>query len=274
MTRKKATNVAIEIILWFFSLLVFIPLYFIIINSLKSQGEVAGSLSVAFPNKLMFENYWVVLQDGKMLQAFLNSAIYSVFSAALCCILAALAAYIIVRRNNKLNRTIFNLFLIGMIAPVNMVTTYSVMKSLSLINTRYGLVLLYAASFLPFSILLYKGFVSNLPKSLDEAAIIDGAGPIRLFVTIIFPLLKPVTVTVAMLNFVNCWNDFMFPLYFTSDSTKWGVVLTLYQYLGQFFSSKQYLFSAATIIVIPTLIVYLLGQKYIISGMTAGAVKG
>jgi len=274
MTKSRMTKVITEVILWVFTLIVFIPIFFIVINSLKSQGEVSGSLSMALPQKFLFSNYLTVLGDGKMPNAFLNSFIYSGFSVALTCLLSALAAFIIVRRDTKFNKVIYTLFLVGMIAPLNMVTTYYVMKTLGLVNTYHGLILLYAASYMPFSILLYRGFVANLPKSLDEAAIIDGAGPVRLFFTIVFPLLKPVTVTVAVLNFVSCWNDFMFPLYFTTDSHKWGVVLMLYQYLGQFFSSKQLMFSAATIIIIPTLIIYLFGQKYIISGMTAGAVKG
>jgi len=274
MTKAKSTKIITEIILWIFTLVVFIPIFFIIINSLKSQGEVSGSLSIALPQKFLFSNYLTVLSDGKMPQAFVNSFIYSGFSVILTCLLSALAAFIIVRRDTRMNKILYTLFLVGMIAPLNMVTTYYVMRTFGLVNTYHGLILLYAASYMPFSILLYRGFVTNLPKSLDEAAIIDGAGPLRLFFTIVFPLLKPVTVTVAVLNFVNCWNDFMFPLYFTTDSHKWGVVLILYQYLGQFFSNKELMFSAATLIVIPTLIIYLFGQKYIISGMTAGAVKG
>lgn len=274
MKRRKTWDIATEILLWVFTLIVFLPIIFIVINSLKSHGEVSGDLTMQLPKQLMFSNYVNVLSDGKMPMAFLNSFIYATFSVILTCILSSAAAFIITRRENRLNKAIFFLFMVGMIAPVNMVTTFYVMKTLSLVNKYQGLILLYAASFMPFSIFLYRGFIKNLSQSLDEAAIIDGAGPIRLFFQIIFPLLKPVTVTVAILNFVLCWNDFMFPLYFTIESNKWGVVLTLFQYTGQYVQDKQLLLAASCAIIIPTVIVYLLGQKYIISGMTAGAVKG
>jgi raffinose/stachyose/melibiose transport system permease protein len=274
MKKKTLIKIIIEVFLWAMTLLVFVPLYFVIINSLKSSGEVAGALTANFPSVFHFENYKEILKGGRMFTAFGNSITYATCSIAVTCILASMASFIIVRKNNRINTWFFNLFLVGMIAPTNIVTSFLVMKSLHLINTYYGIVLIYAASYLPFSIFLYKGFINNLPRDLDEAAIVDGTGPIRLFAQIIFPLLKPVTVTVLVLNFVTCWNDFLFPLYFTTESKKWGVVLTLFQYTGQFVSSKNLLFAAATLIIIPTLIIYLLGQKYIIAGMTAGAVKG
>ncbi|MDG0791541.1 ABC transporter permease subunit [Cohnella ginsengisoli] len=113
-----------------------------------------------------------------------------------------------------------------------------------------------------------------MSASIDEAATVDGAGPWRRFYGIIFPMLKPVTMTAIVINFVNCWNDFIYPLYFITHSDKWGTILQLFQFIGAFRSQYELLFAGAMTIVLPTIIVYLLGQKYIISGMTSGAIKG
>lgn len=274
MKKNNILKIVSEIFLWAMTLIILVPLYFVVINSLKSGPEVVGNLNMNLPQEFHFENYSTVLRGSNMLRTFGNSIIYSGFSTLLTSILAAMASFIIVRRENRLNSVIFNMFLVGMIAPANMVTSFWVMKTLGLINTYHGIIMIYSAMYLPFSIFLYRGFLSNLPKDLDEAAIVDGAGPLKMFFTIIFPLLKPITVTVLVLNFVSCWNDFLFPLYFTTESNKWGVVLILFQYIGQFVSNKELLFAAATLIIIPTIVVYFFGQKYIISGMTAGAVKG
>jgi raffinose/stachyose/melibiose transport system permease protein len=274
LKKIGSANLIIEALLWAATLLVIIPLYYVIINSLKPASDVAGSMTASLPAALHFENYSNVLKGKNMLGSFLNSFIYAAFSTLLTCILASMASFVIVRRKNRFNKTMFYLLLVGMIAPLNMVTTFWVMKSLNLINTYQGMILLYAALYLPFSIFLYKGFINNLPIELDEAAIVDGASPLRTFFSIVFPLLKPVTITVVVLNFVNCWNDFLFPLYFTTESKMWGVVMMLFQFIGQFVSSKNLLFAASTLVIIPTLIIYIFGQRYIISGMTAGAVKG
>jgi raffinose/stachyose/melibiose transport system permease protein len=274
MKKQKKADRVIEFLLWAGALIVIVPIVFIIINSLKSAPEIAGELTISLPKSLHFENYIEVIKGGKLFQSFFNSFIYSIGSVMLTCILAAFAAFVIVRRNTKYNKIIFYFFLMGMIAPSNIVTMFKVMNGLKLINTYSGMIMIYIGVFLPFSIYLYNGFIKGIPKELDESAMIDGAGAITLFMKIIFPLLKPVTVTIFVLNFAACWNDFYYPLYFTTSSQKWGVVLLLYQYTGQYIMEKNLLFAAATIIILPTLIVYIFGQKYIIDGMTAGAVKG
>ncbi|WP_373233184.1 carbohydrate ABC transporter permease [Cohnella sp.] len=273
MKRKSATRTVIEVALWLSTLLIFIPLYFVIVNSLKSATEVQ-MLTAKLPTVFHFENYKTVLQNANVPRAFLNSAIFSFSSIIVCAVFSSMASYILVRRKTRTNGLIFNLFLVGMIAPMNMVTTFKLMKALNLINTYSGIILLYAASFMPFTIFLYNSFIRNLPADLDEAAVVDGAGPIRRYASILFPLLKPVTVTAMVINFVTCWNDFVLPLYFVTQSDKWGVILQLYQFIGAYYSRHDLLFAGAMLIMAPTLIVYLLGQKYIISGMTAGAVKG
>ncbi|MCG7381690.1 carbohydrate ABC transporter permease [Paenibacillus sp. ACRRY] len=273
MSKRYAPKFLIEIMMWALTLVIFLPLYFILVNSLKDGMEVSA-MSIGLPSVFHWENYLEVFRTGDIGPAFMNSLIFSFGSIIICSVLSAMASYIIVRRKSRINAIIFNLFLIGLIAPMNMVTTFQFMKALHFINTYHGLILLYAAYFMPFTIFLYNGFIRNLPVDLDEAATIDGAGPLYRFFVVIFPLIKSVTVTALVINFVNCWNDFMFPLYFVTQTDKWGVVLLLFQFTGTFYGQDQLLFASALVIMVPTLIVYLFGQKYIISGMTAGAVKG
>ena len=127
---------------------------------------------------------------------------------------------------------------------------------------------------LPFAVFLIYGFVSKIPVELDEAAIIDGCGSLRLFSYIVLPLLKPAVATVIVLTFLNTWNEFVSPLYFLSSSTKWPMTLSVYNFFGMYFKDWNLVCADIVLTSLMVIIVYLAGQKYIVSGMTAGAVKG
>ena len=127
---------------------------------------------------------------------------------------------------------------------------------------------------IPFSVFLIYGFIAKIPADLDEAGIIDGCSSIRLFTTIIFPLLKPAVATASVLCFLNNWNEFVSPLYFLSSSTKWPMTLSVYNFFGMFFKDWNLVSADIVMTSIPVIVIYLIGQKYIVSGMTAGAVKG
>jgi len=163
---------------------------------------------------------------------------------------------------------------LGITMPVNYVALTKVMMFLTLNNTRLGIVLLYTAMQLPFSVFLIHGFVAKLPAELDEAAVIDGCSPVRLFVSVILPLLKPAIATVIVLTFLNTWNEFVSPLYFLSSSSKWPMTLSVYNFFGMYFKDWNLVCADILLTSLPVILVYLLGQKYIVSGMTAGAVKG
>jgi len=160
------------------------------------------------------------------------------------------------------------------VAPINYIATVKVLQLLHIINTYIGAILLYTAQFIPFTVFIYYGFIGSIPRNLDEAAMIDGSRGIKLFFQIIFPLLKPVTMTAVVINALNCWNDFIVPLYFLNSSDKWGVVMRMYNYFSQFVSSWNLVCSVMIVTMLPIIILYIIGQKYLISGMTAGAVKG
>jgi raffinose/stachyose/melibiose transport system permease protein len=263
----------IGVIAWFLSLLVIIPFLLVIINSLKTSQE-ASTFNMLLPETFQWGNYWKVIEQAKMFRSFVNSFILAFFPTVICIIVSAMAAFVISRNKDKWNNIFYKFFFLGLIAPVNYVTTVGVLNALKLLNTYMGAILLMTATGIPFAIFLFYGFISSVPKEMDEAGIIDGCGLNRLFLNIILPILKPVTITVFVLNFLGAWNDFMTPLYILNQSSQWGMVLAIYNFYGQYSMDWNLVCAAIILTISPILIIYVLGQKYIISGMTAGAVKG
>ncbi|MDD3212841.1 MAG: carbohydrate ABC transporter permease [Eubacteriales bacterium] len=271
--RKLAAKWSISVLMWVLVLLIVVPLAMIVFNSLKSVNESAV-MSLALPTSVHFENYAQVLSDGKLFRSFFNSVFLSVFSATLSVFLSSLAAFTLSRNRSRFNHFIYIVFLVGLVAPVNYIMTVRVLQVFGIINTYTGAILLYTAQFIPFTVFIYYGFISQVPRALDEAALIDGCGSSRMFFSVIFPLLKPVTSTAMILNLLNCWNDFIIPLYFLNSSRKWGMVMMMYNYFSKFVSSWNLVCAAMMINILPIVLIYVFGQKYLVAGMTAGAVKG
>ena len=147
-------------------------------------------------------------------------------------------------------------------------------RPLGLYGEKIGLVFVYAAIYLPFSVMLYSSFIKTLPVELDEAGVIDGTTGFNLFWRIIFPLLRPATMTVGVLAFMWVWNDFQYPLYLLNSSGKWTLPLSVYSFYGQYSRSWNLVCADMVIVSIPVVLIYIFAQRYIVSGMTAGAVKG
>lgn len=272
--KRTLVTIITNAIAWIISLICLIPLLLIVFNSFKDKLSAAKmDLKLpAFP--LQFENFSVVIEKGKLVQSFFNSMIYSTGSVALCLILSALAAYVLSRNATKLNSFLYMFIVLGITMPINYVALTKVMMFFHINNTRVGIILLYAAMQIPFSVFLMHGFVARIPIELDEAAVIDGCGPIRLFFIIVLPLLKPALATVVVLTFLNTWNEFVSPLYFLGSSEKWPMTLSVYNFFGMYFKDWNLVCADILLTSLPVIIVYLLGQKYIVSGMTSGAVKG
>lgn len=257
----------------FVCLLVIVPLYLVITNSLKESAQ-ARTMSAALPDTLHFENFITVVERGKLAQTFVNSMLYATSATIISTILASMAAYTLSRNKTRLNRFVYFFFVMGIAMPLNFFTLTKIMQITHLINTQAGIIVLYAATQIPFNVFLIYGFVDAIPRELDEAAIIDGCGPFRLYFSVIFPLLVPVVVTAGVLNFVGIWNDFLLPLYYLNNSAYWPMTLAVYNFFGQFQQDWNLVSADILLTVLPVLIIYLLGQRYILSGLTAGAVKG
>jgi raffinose/stachyose/melibiose transport system permease protein len=273
MKRKTVTNILYAASLWICSLIILYPLAMVLVTSFKTYGE-ANFLSISLPKVMMFSNYSKVFNDGKILQSLFNSTFISVLSVALIVLLSAMLSYILVRRKSRINRFIHKIMTFGIIAPFAALPTIQLLKTLDIYGSRISLVFVYTALFMPFSSILYCSFIPTIPVDIDESAVLDGCSGFRLFFKIIFPLLLPVTVTVAMLNFMWVWNDFQYPLYLLNSSSKWTLPLSVYNFFGQYNRSWHLVCADVVMVSLPVVFIYLFAQKYIVSGMTAGAVKG
>ena len=271
--KGKLSAILTNVIAWAISAVCMIPLLLILFNSLKNSNA-ASDMNLKLPGSIEWSNFLNVIEKGKLGASFANSILYSVCSVAVCVLLAAMAAYVLSRNGSKFYRVIYMYLVLGITMPINYVALTKVMMFLHINNTRLGIILLYAAMQLPFSVFLIHGFVARIPRELDEAAVIDGCGSTRLFISIILPLLKPALATVIVLTFLNTWNEFVSPLYFLSSSDKWPMTLSIYNFFGMYFKEWNLVCADILLTSLPVILVYLAGQKYIVSGMIAGAVKG
>ena len=213
-------------------------------------------------------------RDYIVITAFVNSTIITVFSVTGIVILAAMMAFVLQRRKNKWTTVINVVMLSGLIIPPAVVPTIYVMQQLELFKTIHGLVLVEIAYGLAFSVLLFQAFISTIPRELDEAAVIDGAGPLTLFFRVVLPLLKPIVITVVVVQTVFVWNDFQSALYFLPGDENATVQLTLYNFQSQYNTSTNLLFMDILLITVPPLLLFMFFQKQIVAGITAGSVKG
>ena len=273
--KKKQINSLLSTVFgWIFSLIVLIPFAVILINSFKNERE-AVSMSLSFPKEgWIWDNYRIVIREGNMLRALFNSLLLSCMCVLICITISAMAAFVIHRRKTMLHTAVFYLFFAGLIAPMNYITTLQILKRVHLSGTYTGIIIVYAAMGIPFAAFLFYNFMSNIPVELDEASVIDGAGTGRLFFQVIFPLLRPITITASTLTFISSWNDFITPLYILNSSKKWGMILTVYNYWGFLSQDWGKICAVIVLTLMPILILYICMQKYIIAGMASGAVKG
>ena len=259
------------------SVIVFlVPFAFIFLTAIKDRKE-ARLREFSWPSTVhLWDNLTAVIKarDYMLLTAFMNSIILTVASVILMVVFGAMVGFVLQRRPGPWSRYVNFLVLAGLIIPPAVVPTIWVLQSLGLFKTLHGLVLIEVAYGLSFSVLLFRAFIATIPRELDEAAIMDGAGPIRLFFQIILPLLRPVTVTVVVVQSVTIFNDFTNPLYYLPGKENVTVQLTLYNFQSMFDTQYNLLFMNILLITIPPLLIFLFFNRQIVAGMTAGAVKG
>jgi raffinose/stachyose/melibiose transport system permease protein len=253
-----------------------VPFAFIVLTAMKTRQD-AAELRFSWPHQFQFvQNLVDVVQarDYMLIIAFINSTILTVASVTIMVVLAAMVAFVLQRRQSRWNGLITFLVLSGLIIPPAVVPTIWVLQRLGLFRTMPGLILVEVAFGMSFCVLLFRAFIATIPRELDEAAIIDGAGPLRLFFRVIFPLLRSVVVTAVVVQSVTVWNDFVNPLYFLPGDQNATVQLTLYNFSSQYNTQFNLLFTNILLITIPPLLMFLVFNRQIVAGMTAGAVKG
>jgi raffinose/stachyose/melibiose transport system permease protein len=273
-TRRHVWPGLLGIVL--FAIVFLVPFAFIFFTAAKTQTE-AGELQFSLPTTwALVQNFRDALaaRDYMLIIAFINSTILTVASVTILVVLSAMVAYVLQRRQSRWNGVVNLLVLSGLIIPPAVVPTVWVLQKLGLFKTLGGLILIEVAFGLSFCILLFRAFIATIPRDLDEAAIIDGARPTRLFFKVIFPLLRSVMMTVIIVQSVVIFNDFANPLYFLPGDENATVQLTVFNFQSQFNTQYNLLFADILLITIPPLLMFLFLNKRIVEGLTAGAVKG
>ena len=253
-----------------------LPFLFTFFMAVKTKKEAALML-FSWPSEWHF---WANLtevvkaRNYMLLLAYFNSTVITVAAVAGLVVMGAMVGYVLHRRPSGWNRLIYAGVLMGLMVPPAIVPTIWVLQGLGLFKTIHGMVLIQIAYGLAFSVLLYRSFIATIPRDLDEAAIIDGAKPWAIFFKVILPLLKPVTVTLIVVQSIAIFNDFTNPLYYLPGKENVTVQLTLFNFQSQFQSQFNLLFMNILLVTIPPLLVFIFFNRQIVAGMTAGAVKG
>lgn len=276
MKIKKQNHILAYIVLISGILLMLIPLAVTLISSFKTTKEITGNF-FALPEEWTLSNYERLFTDG-VSTYFLNSTFLTVVSVLLIILVIPMAAFSIARHmeRKKIFAIMYSLLIIGMFVPfqVIMLPMSKLMGDLGMTNLP-GLTILYLTYAIPQTLFLYVGYIKTIvPTEMDEAAAIDGASKLTMYWKIIFPLMKPMHATVLIINALWIWNDFLLPLLVLNrNSSLWTMPLFQYNYQGQYFSDYGPSFASYVVGIIPILMVYLIFQKNIISGMTSGSVK-
>ena len=278
-SSKKATDRIIFVFLLIFTLVVLYPLFFILNNSFKGKFFIS-SYPFAFPNAETFvgiKNYTTGLQKTGLLTAAGWSFFITIFSVALIILFTSMTAYYITRVKSKVTSALYYMFVFSMIVPFQMVMfTMSSLADKFGLKNPVGMCILYLGFGAGLSVFMFSGFVKAIPLEIEEAAMIDGCNPLQTFFGVVFPILKPTAITVAILNAMWIWNDFLLPYLVIGISTKYKTIPVVIQMLVGSNGNKDMgaLMAMLVLSIVPIIIFYLACQKYIIEGVVAGAVKG
>ena len=277
MRKKKIYHtVILHLILGILAVIVLIPIYYLIVTTFKS-GTEAALHPMSLPEAWSFDGYIQAFQDMQYPRAFGNTLFVTAVSVVGILLSASMCGYVLNRKEKyKSAKLVFLIILSGIMFPYQMsiLGLYKLIRGLNLMNTLWSVIFVDIAVNLPFATFLFNSFVSTIPVELEEAAKIDGSGVFRTFWTITFPLLKPTLATVAILNTLTIWNDFMGPLYFLQSREKDVILQEVYRNIGQFSTDWTSLFPMMVLGVLPLLVFYLVMQKFIIGGVMSGSVKG
>ena len=257
------------------TLFVISPFYIAVIYSVKSKPEMVSN-RLAFPKVIHWDNFTRAIETSNFGLAMKNSLFTTVAAVLVITLICTMSAYIIARKNNRFYNAVYYIFVGAMIIPFQSIMTplYIDMTIWRLLNTLYGFIMAKIGFQIAFTVLLVSGFVKGIPRELEEAAAIDGAGIYSIFFRIVFPLMKPIILTSVVLNTLNVWNDFQMSLTLLQKKTVRNVPLTQYFFFGENSIELGLAFALFILSMIPILILYLTLQKYIIGGITSGAVKG
>ncbi|MGI5328486.1 carbohydrate ABC transporter permease [Actinomadura nitritigenes] len=273
MNRYSARTLLREILMVAVTAVMAFPLYILVNLSLRDPHD--GSSVVMPTTSPTLRNYADAWRDAGLAGAIVNSVIVTAVSVALIVVLSAMAAYPLARATARWSRWLFWLVMLGLLLPFQLalLPLYQTIRDLRLLGTLWSLVLFYSGLQIPFATFLYVGFLRAIPRDYEEAALIDGARPVQVFWRVLFPLLRPITGTVIILNAIFIWNDFLTPFLYLSGSDQQTIPVAVFGFLGQYVSQWNLVFAGLVLAMLPILAVYFVMQRHIIKGF-AGGLKG
>ena len=276
MKVDNRRNTVISIFLLILVCIWMIPVYYMLVSTFKNGIEVANS-PLSLPHSISFGKYIKAFKDMEFPRALANTVFITFMTVIINVSFSTLAAYTVARKQSKLNSTIYLLFLMGMMIPVQMglSSLYRIMSFLKLVNNPFAVILINAAGTSVSSIFLIKSFIaSTIPMEIEEAARIDGCGIYDILFRIVLPLLKPVLATVSIIVMLGAWNDYLNPSLFLQTREKDVILQEVYRNVGQFSVDWASLFPMLVLGILPLTIMYIFMQRFIIGGVTNGSVKG
>ncbi|MBV7504285.1 carbohydrate ABC transporter permease [Bacillus sp. sid0103] len=268
---KSLTYVFLVIIV-FISIL---PIFWVLISSFKTTQEIT-STPLSLPTSLSFDGYITAIKVSPIFQYYGNSIIVSIASTVFNLIFMGMAAYVFARVKSKVINLLLAVMSITLFIPITsmMQSIYSVVEFIGLYDTKTGLVLVYTAIGIPVTLFVLRSFFLTIPNEIEESAYIDGASFLRTFYSIVVPIARPGFATAAIIQFINCWNEFLFALTLTSSNENRTVPLVLNYFTSMFSYDYTALFAALTMITIPSILMFVLLQEQVVSGLSSGSVKG
>jgi len=273
--RKNILYCIVSIVILCFLLF---PLYWILVTSLKTEKEIFQIPPTFWPKELNLKSYLVQLEGGdfNMFHSFGNSLIISLGSMIIAIVLAVPASYGIAKYNFKGKKAIVLGFLVTQMLPVSVLLTplFIMFKNMHLYNTLWSTILAETTIGIPFSVLILKNYFAAIPKELEEAAYIDGCNKFTAFVRVLIPIAKPGVMVCGIFSFLYAWGDLAYGMTFIIDQEKRPITAGIFNFMGQYGTKWSYLTAFAVATIIPVALIFIFMQKYIISGMTSGAVKG
>lgn len=275
-TKRKIKKSILVICILILALIYIYPIFLMCINSVKPFGEVVVDV-IKLPSKVEWGNFTYVMEKMQYGKLFLNNVEITVIGIVGIVLFSSLTAYILDRRKNKYTKVAKTLITLPMLIPFQtiMISLLKVMTTIHFSGSKVGLGIQYWGFGIPMATFIFYNFMKTIPKEIDESACIDGAGTFQIFGLVIFPLLKSVTFTVIVIDVMWIWNDFLLPLLMVNgtNNTK-TLVLAAYSFVGQFNTQWHYAMASMVLAVLPSIIIFIFLQKYIVEGVVAGAVKG
>lgn len=251
------------------------PLYLVFVNSVKTVREIYLS-PLGLPVEISWNNFGRVMEKIDFGQALKNSLFFVVFGVAGLLVICSMAAYRLARRRTRVNKFVYLLLVSSILVPFQtvMIPLIKIIASIGLYNTRIGVLLAYYGYGIPFAVFLFYGFLSSIPREIEEAALIDGGSLFQVYRCIILPLLKPICVTVAVLDVLWIYNDFLLPFVLISDNELRTLPLVMYTFFTAYERPWDLAMASLTMVLTPAIIMFVILQKQITGGIVSGAVKG